>query len=117
MEQPAAGRSMLKVEIVGNSDAIAVVKRGAPGLGEVGFRQYDVKAATGVAGIVGLVAMIPASVFVALVGVLRDALSKDRNLEVEVNGLRFKVRDLEEARAVLDEIERRGLLQKGEKGG
>lgn len=101
---------MYEVEVVGNEQAIDLIKSDAGTLLSVTFTKFQVSAAAGTAGIFGLVAQIPASVIEKLIDFLPFALKKDRNLEVNVNGTTFKVADVKELSDVLAVLGVHGLL-------
>lgn len=105
---------MLDIEIVGNEEAIADVKQHSESLTNIKFREYEEKGADGSAGVFGLVGELSKLLLPSLLGILKRALFADRNLEVKVNGLEFKVKDIEEASEVLTLLEKRGLLKQDE---
>lgn len=107
---------MLNLEIIGNEDTIAAVKRQMAPITGSDIRQYHHKGASGEAGVFGLVTSLSKSVLPPVLDILRFAVPRDRNLKVNINGLELVVRNVGEASEVLDLLEDRGLLPKDEDG-
>jgi hypothetical protein len=105
---------MLDIEVIGNKEAIEDVKQNSESFTSSRFRGYEEKGADGSAGVFGLVGELSKPLLPNLIGILKRALFADRNLEVKVNGLEFKVKDIEEASEVLTLLEKRGLLKQEE---
>jgi len=101
---------MLEIDIAGNAQAIAAVKEQiiAAAGGEV--REYRHKGAGGESGVVGLLTSVVLPFLPDLLGFLKFALPRDRNLKIVVNGLELNVRDVGEAKDVINLLKDRGLL-------
>lgn len=102
---------MIDVDIVGNAEAIGLVKRHLATLPDVEIREYEEKAAAGTAGVFGLLTAVPKSMIEKVVEILRRGVRPDRDLIVKFNDFEFRVRDIAEVDALLSLLVARGVLK------
>jgi pentatricopeptide repeat protein len=105
--------ALLEIEIVGNEDAIDEAKRQIGAVTTDAVRSYRHRGAAGEAGIFGILTSIVTSALPNLLDLLKPLVARDRTLKVSINGLEISVRDVDEAKDVLELLKKRGLLPNG----
>jgi hypothetical protein len=103
---------MVKVEIIGNEEAISAAKEQVDALSEAGVKQYRHKGLAGEVAIIGLIATISPAVIPALLDFLKSLIVKDRNLKISFDGFDISVQDVNEVAQVLDLLASKGILPK-----
>ncbi len=101
---------MLKIEIIGNAEAVAAAKEQVSGLSQTDVRQYRHRGIGGEAGIFGLLATIYPLVIPELFNFLKPLIHKDRDLKISFDGIEVFVKDVTEADQVLELLKSRGIL-------
>jgi hypothetical protein len=98
----------MKIEIVGNEEAVSAAKDQVTALSEAGVKQYRHRGIAGEAAIIGLIATISPVVIPAILDLLKPLIAKDRNLKISFDGVEVLVRDVREGAQVLDLLTSRG---------
>jgi len=106
---------MLEIDIAGNRQAIAAIKEQIVAAARGDVREYRHKGAGGESGVVGLLTSVVLPFLPNLLELLKIALPHDRNLKIVVNGLELNVRDVGEAKDVINLLKDRGLLKADDK--
>jgi hypothetical protein len=101
---------MLELAIIGNREAIAALKDAIAPVAARHVREFHHKGAGGEAGLFGLVTEILLPALPNILGILKYAMPRDRDLKIIANGLELNVRDIKEAKDVIDVLQARGLL-------
>jgi hypothetical protein len=104
---------MVQIEIMGNEAAITAARSAIAPLAKSSIRGFQHEGAGGEAGIYGLVTSVLSPAVPILLGLLKRLVASDRDLKISFNGFELNVRDINEAKDVIDLLTARGIIPKG----